>query len=341
MRFSVVIPIYNAEIYLEECINSVLNQTIHDYEIILIDDGSTDMSSAICDRYACDNPGRIIVKHKKNQGLLAARQEGFSMARGDYCISVDADDFIAKDSLAELSSIIDEFQPDFVMYDLYLYSNEAITNINEKNFLKEKVLYTDMSVLKDALLDLTYCCWSMCAKCVKTVLVKNSYDFSLYYDILYGEDTLQTVVLLNNANTFVYTNHVIYLYRLNSGMTKQLPDKHIVDFSRVSEFMRMHCCQWCNDIDGTIDFWIARYLLNNISNIKRTSRNYLQFKEKIVKLRKVSPILEPYRIAKLNTRNKLDWKSLLIVFLFVHNQYYFIYFLFEIRRKRIELLQNK
>ena len=97
ITFSVIIPIYNVEAFLKECIDSVLQQTYKDYEIILVDDGSTDESGAIADTYARNYPG-INVIHRNNGGLSAARNTGIEAAKGRYIIFVDSDDYIDKNA---------------------------------------------------------------------------------------------------------------------------------------------------------------------------------------------------------------------------------------------------
>ena len=97
---SVIVPIYNVEKYLKKCIESLLNQTYNNYEIILIDDGSTDNSSKICDMYSNNKKIRII--HKRNGGLSSARNYGINIARGKYISFVDSDDFVESDFLESL-----------------------------------------------------------------------------------------------------------------------------------------------------------------------------------------------------------------------------------------------
>ncbi len=94
MKLSIIVPVYKARRYLQNCIESILQQTYTDYELILVDDGSTDGCRAVCDRYAqeCD---KVKVIHKKNGGLSSARNAGIAMARGEYITFVDADDIIA------------------------------------------------------------------------------------------------------------------------------------------------------------------------------------------------------------------------------------------------------
>ena len=98
---SVIIPVYNVEPYLRQCIDSVLQQTYRDLEIILVDDGSPDNCPAICDEYA-QKDGRVKVVHKKNGGLSSARNAGMEVATGDYICFFDSDDFVEKDMLEKM-----------------------------------------------------------------------------------------------------------------------------------------------------------------------------------------------------------------------------------------------
>ena len=118
LKFSVLIPVYNTEKYLEDCLRSVLNQTYQDFEIIVVDDGSTDSSGLICDNYQKAYPEKIKVIHKENQGLISARRVGIANASGDYCIFVDSDDYIENNLLSELNKILSQDES----IDLLLYS---------------------------------------------------------------------------------------------------------------------------------------------------------------------------------------------------------------------------
>lgn len=100
MTFSIIIPVYNVEKYLNECVDSVLNQKNVDYEIILVDDGSTDNSGQICDEYLKKH-SNVSVIHKVNGGLSDARNAGLESAEGDYILFVDSDDKIEENSLSK------------------------------------------------------------------------------------------------------------------------------------------------------------------------------------------------------------------------------------------------
>ena len=98
---SIIVPVYNAEKYLKECVDSILGQTLTDIELILVDDGSTDSSSAICDTFAAKD-SRVMVVHKENKGVSSARNTGIAVASGDWIAFVDSDDICEKQMLAEL-----------------------------------------------------------------------------------------------------------------------------------------------------------------------------------------------------------------------------------------------
>lgn len=101
---SVIIPVYNVEMYLEQCLDSVLSQTYHNLEVILVDDGSADTSGTICDQYK-EKDARVKVIHKKNGGLSSARNAGLELAKGDWIGFVDSDDYLAPEMYEALLAI--------------------------------------------------------------------------------------------------------------------------------------------------------------------------------------------------------------------------------------------
>lgn len=144
-RISVIIPVYNVEKYLSECVNSVLVQDFQDYEMILVDDGSTDNSGKICDEYA-SKYSQIKVIHKENGGLSDARNFGIKEAQGDYLMFLDSDDFWqGSNRLSEISSIIEtQNQPDIILYGMTPFFNGQV-NVQLSTFpiLSESKLTND------------------------------------------------------------------------------------------------------------------------------------------------------------------------------------------------------
>lgn len=146
MLISVIVPIYNAEKYLKICIDSIINQSYYNIQIILVDDGSEDNCPAICDEYA-QLDTRIIVIHKKNQGLVLARKSGLQIATGEYITFVDADDYIDIDTYEKIVNNINYDMPDIIAYDLIEeYSDRTVKKDNQfsaglykEEQLKEKI----------------------------------------------------------------------------------------------------------------------------------------------------------------------------------------------------------
>lgn len=134
LNISVIIPVYNTEEYLAECVDSVLNQSFQSFEIILVDDGSTDSSGIICDKYAEKNQ-RIKVIHKKNGGQSAARNAAMDIATGKYVYFLDSDDYIGNQLLEKLYAIAEKQNADFVFFEAQSFlddkDNKLYDNIQD------------------------------------------------------------------------------------------------------------------------------------------------------------------------------------------------------------------
>jgi glycosyltransferase involved in cell wall biosynthesis len=193
---SVIVPVYNTEKYLDRCIQSILAQTYTDFELLLIDDGSTDSSGAICDKYA-EQDSRVRVFHKENGGVTSARKLGVLESCGEYIFLLDADDYIYKNSLVNLLTNMKE------EYDLVI-----------SNCMKKETFESD-EYLRILLLDNKYKApWG---KLYRTSLLKDNYVFetSRYFKV--GEDFLMQLRMMKNMNKKV---HCItsddYYYRDNN-----------------------------------------------------------------------------------------------------------------------------
>ena len=140
MLFSIVVPVYNVEKYLEECLNSIIKQILQiseSCEIILVNDGSTDSSGEICNRYNAMYPNIVKVFHNSNHGLLMTRRFGYKKAKGEYIVNCDSDDVLESDFFKSLVETIKEYsRPDMIMFNQYLYDGQdkkvAFDNILSK-----------------------------------------------------------------------------------------------------------------------------------------------------------------------------------------------------------------
>ena len=220
MKFSILVPVYNVEKYLEQCVESLLNQTYKgDYEIILVDDGSTDLSGNICDRYQKNNPDKIKVVHKKNEGLVSARQAGIEAASGEYSLFVDSDDFVEINLLETVNDCIERNDnPDMVIYSFRYYSNGKTTERKTTLSKTETKFSSDnKKELYEALITTTFIT-SLWTKALKTEILKTDpTDYSLYYDKNMAEDWFRSIHLLTAAERIIYINEPLYNYRTNDA----------------------------------------------------------------------------------------------------------------------------
>jgi len=211
LLFSVLVPVYNTELYIRECINSVIKQTYKNWELILVDDGSTDHSGIICDQFAKDNE-KIQVYHKKNAGQSATRSFAAQRAKGDYFVFLDSDDQLVADALLVIKEAVTKNNfPDCIIYGL---KRENITTGQTEIWTeKETITYTSYTeLLKKLLSNSTYN--SLCRKAVKSSMMSYNNN-SLANRVINGEDLIQSIELLQNAQTTVFIPDILYWYRDN------------------------------------------------------------------------------------------------------------------------------
>ncbi len=233
MTISIVVPVFNARDYLEECIKTVLEQTSDNWELILVDDGSTDSSADICDEYAGKYPLKIKAYHKANEGQCLTRLYGINMSTGDYIAFLDADDLLDKDFLSEIkTAVIKGNYPDVICFGFCRFSDNNIKqyplNISEDfrvfNSLTEcRFVYGQII---DGVLS-----GSMCSKVFKAELLKNAdFDNGIVAAKRFGEDAFQSYEALFRAKSIAYLNKSLYHYRMNMSGTSEGYDKREADY---------------------------------------------------------------------------------------------------------------
>lgn len=223
MKYSIIVPIYNIEAYLRECVNSVLQQSFLDWELILVDDGSPDKCPVICDEYASiDN--RIKVVHKNNGGLVSARKAGLEVATGDYAICLDGDDFLHKSCLSKIDEQITAFHPDIICHGYVKYFKDKQIEVP---FSRYRIGYYDRSALESEILPrLLYTpegfyfqrmVWS---KAFNMDLYRK-FQMAVPSEISMGEDGACTYPLICQAQSMVIMSDCLHFYRqIETSMTK-------------------------------------------------------------------------------------------------------------------------
>ena len=211
MKYSIIIPVYNVEKYISKCIDSIVNQTYKNIEIILVDDGSPDRSPEICDLYAKKDK-RIKVIHKSNGGLVSARKAGIDIATGKYCLFVDSDDWIDECTIEKLNNYITEYGNVDLIKFRYVF--EPKKNLQPEYTMCNHILDKDErnKVYRELLLTNNYN--NLCNEVFK----KELYDIDdkvLKMKINYGEDLIVNLKIFATAKNIVLINDAFYHYLLN------------------------------------------------------------------------------------------------------------------------------
>lgn len=214
MKFSIIIPVYKVEKYLNECVDSVLKQTFKDFEVILVDDGSPDRCPDICDDYAKQD-NRVKVIHQTNAGLSCARNAGAACARGSYIIFLDSDDYIVGDTVLEKINEKTLTKPDVILYGYRkLFESDGSLGTPVCDFPEMAEGEPVASYLNKLLLSGTYAGTVWC-KVIKTSLLKdNKIEFK---PGLISEDHDWYVQVMMNVKSFATINEPLYIYRLRPG----------------------------------------------------------------------------------------------------------------------------
>lgn len=209
-KISIIVPIYNVEKYLRNCIDSVLYQTYPNWELILVDDGSPDNCPAICDEYASKD-NRIKVIHKGNGGLSSARNAALNIINGGYVFFIDSDDFIHPDTLKDCIELSQKNDADIVQFSYLQGKDGSFPNITKS---KEIKYFDNHSIFY--------------SRIQKTIIWNKLYKSHLWENIRMpegkiNEDDATTWKLYYSSKSIIFTNTPYYYYRINptSIMAKQ------------------------------------------------------------------------------------------------------------------------
>lgn len=211
MKLSIIVPVYKVEEYLKDCVNSILNQTFRDFELILVDDGSPDSCPKICDEYS-QKFNNVKVIHKQNGGLSSARNAGMKIATGEYISFIDSDDYLASNMYEHVFSIMEKECADIVVVGrCYVYPNGS------KELREKQNVYEVMDGPKaTAIMNTSLLGYFDVAAWDKV------YKRSLFNDVSYpegklSEDWYTTYKVFAKANRIVYDSTPMYYYRQRGG----------------------------------------------------------------------------------------------------------------------------
>lgn len=262
---SVIVPIYNTEKYLSNCIESILDQTYKKVEVILVDDGSTDRSLKNCEELARED-GRIEIIQGNHQGLVSARKRGVEGARGEYCIFVDSDDWIDRHLIEAAMSRTEGGTVDIVTYNLQSMADSDLRiwkyTIPEGIYEKEALKNIYMRMMFDFHHGYPGIIQSLCTKLVRRELLWKCLR-NVDERITLGEDAAVTYHMILEAERIAVLHQPLYFYRIRSESMCHVPDSEM--FSKLSLFYQyMQKILEDYSRDYGLETQLRAYLLNYI-----------------------------------------------------------------------------
>ena len=281
---SVIVPVYNVEKYLNRCVQSIVDQTYKNLEIILVDDGSPDHCPEICDEWV-EKDNRIKVIHKKNGGLSSARNAAIDIISGEYVTFVDSDDWIDLDMIASMLEFAKANDADIVSGGFYFESTDGTSSV--QTFSKR--FYIDSEIAQNLLLDSIRP--EVCSKFYRSKLVK---QFRFDETIKYAEDLPYNFYLMLQAKKLYSMGIPCYHYLQNSGNSITTP--YITDARATSWKMFydiFNKCQGNRDLNTAAIYRFTVYIfavLSRVTNVKKFRKKYfneisnavLQYKQDIL-----------------------------------------------------------
>ncbi|MCC3869656.1 glycosyltransferase family 2 protein [Terrisporobacter mayombei] len=304
---SVVVPVYNAEKYLDKCIQSIINQKYRNLEIILVDDGSKDNSLEICKKYA-EKDKRIKVINKENGGVSTARNIGIEVANGDFMAFVDSDDYIDENMYFNMMQKSNEHECDVIMCDCYkVISDEkyVFTHDIRGGFYDKEQLYKeyfDKLLMQDSInYPPTISNWVMLIKAniIKTNKLKYKEGIKFSEDLLFGSKAMYY------ANSFYYLKNECYYNYINNptSTTNTYYEKKWDNFTSLYVEIRLFF-EDKKDFDFSMQIYncLLFFIYNSIGNIYSSNKKLSVKKKDILKILNTKEVREMF--------NNIDIKSL-------------------------------
>ena len=274
--YSIIIPVYNAEKYLHECMKSVFTQTFSDFEVILVDDDSKDSSLAMCNEFAKNGQGKIRVFHKNNEGATLARWYGMRQARGKYLVSLDADDMLRHDALEIIHNTILNFGSDLVLFN---FSTKKDFSAKGRNLpLKTNKILDKKDVYKVVLQgDSLNNIWMKVFPVEYADTTKGLANFS---HIKKGGDLLQSLMPLTKCNTPIFVDECLYYYRpVENSIVHSFHKDCFLWTCEIGKIMCQKAREW-GFKDGEWEKLVyTRYLSKISENIRHYVYNYTNYSE--------------------------------------------------------------
>lgn len=241
MKFSIIIPAFNSEKYLDECLMSVYRQSFIDFEVIGIDDGSTDRTLEIFNTFA-SRDDRFSAWSGPNQGLLLARRKGLSLARGEYIIFLDSDDCLRVDALELISRAINSSAADIVAFN---YSRKFDFSSDDSPAFLEPGVYCGESYncVRELVCRGRYN--NLCGKAIRLKSIDVDTSYENYQGLMHGEDLIQFLAIVDRCSSLCQIIDVLYFYRPNvDSSTAQYKPSQLNDIVLVNKRLFRFAREW-------------------------------------------------------------------------------------------------
>lgn len=285
---SVVVPVYNAQKYLQECLDSLQNQTEKNFEIVLVDDGSSDISGEICDNFAKKMTNTLVL-HTENQGLLLARRTGMLHCKGDYIACLDSDDCFRSDLIEHVQGIIEDYEADVICFDFSRGLHKTFNGALIKAGLGKSGFYdrADLEEVKEAVCLGKFN--SMSNKVFRKEIIDLETDYSKYAGLMHGEDWLQIISIIDTIKNLYYLEEPLYFYRESpQSSTYSFKFSQLEDLSRVFEKLVSYSQNWGKSYMQLSHRGICMHCFWLIQNVAKGEN----WKEKSLVISKIQAIME-------------------------------------------------
>ena len=278
---SIIVPIYNAENYLEECVDSILKQVYPNYEIILVDDGSTDQSKEIIESYK-RNFGHIKAINQKNGGPNSARIKGLSIATGEYVMFVDADDFVDELICERLVQVMEVQEVDAVISKpVKVFAGERIGRVGNWKEGKYRGAYLAENIISQNIFEVTQISMGLYASLYKTNLI-NGILPQIDSRITYAEDYPSLLLILLESKYVYYLEDALYFYRQsNDSITHKHAKSHLESQKYMHNFLILELKkrQVSSKVYKQLEWMVFKYLLSGGYDIFKEKDYLFPFKK--------------------------------------------------------------
>ena len=337
---SVIVPVYNTKKYLGKCIDSILAQTYSDYELILVDDGSTDGSSEVCDEYAKKSE-KIHVIHKENCGLLHTRKVGFDKACGEYISYIDSDDYIEPEMYEYMMEKLCKHNADVAICNMVYEMNGERENFpcySENGFFDKerlvKEIYPNMLYSDDN--QKTALPPSLCNKIIRKNVLKKALE-DADNTISFGEDALCSFpCLLDAESVYICSDKYFYVYRqVPNSMTRAFDEKLLDKFRLLITLLDRAFVSRGFDAKSQLDCYAVRVSIECIrSQLLFDEKPFADRVKKVDEYLKVDVIKTAFEKA---IPEKFDMITRIKMFLIKKHFYRMLFFIFSIKNKYLVL----